>query len=144
MKRGDSDALRLLGYGKKPSVSLERAIFSPRHVRIGGRVTMTFGLRSKSTAQQDLLVDAAVHFVKKRGVTGAKVFKVTRLVLAPRKRVELRTSFSLAVHTTRVPQPGKHVVDVIVNGHAMRVGSFEVIPEKKAFHANHHERRRRS
>ena len=106
-------------------------------------MTMTFGLRSKSTAQ-DLLVDVAVHFVKKRGVTGAKVFKVTRLVLAPRARVECAGRFSLAVHTTRMPRPGKHAVDILVNGHAMRVGSFEVIPEKKAFHANHHERRRRS
>jgi hypothetical protein len=29
-------------------------------------------------------------------------------------------------HTTRVPQPGRHAVDVMVNGRAIRAGSFDV------------------
>src|SRR5262245_27830551 len=98
VKRGDKDALRLLGYGRKASVSLQRVTFNPRRVRIGDRVTMRFGLHSTSQAAQDLLVDVAVHFVRVRG-TGVKVFKVTRIGLAPAKTVELKTVFSLAVHT---------------------------------------------
>jgi 3-methyladenine DNA glycosylase AlkC len=127
VKRGEKDALRLLGYGKRPSVSLERVTFDPRRVRIGERVAMSFTLRSTSRKPQELLVDVAVHFVKSRGKTAAKVFKITRLVLAAGEQVELRTSFSLAVHTTRVPQPGKHAVDVIVNGHALHAGAFSVV-----------------
>ena len=130
VKRGDRDALRLLGYGGKPAVSLEQVTFEPRRVRIGGRVSVTFTLRSTARTPQDLLVDIAVHFVKARGVTAAKVFKVTRLVLAPRENVTLRTSVSLAVHTTRVPRPGTHAVDVMVNGHVLRAGVFDVIAPK--------------
>jgi 3-methyladenine DNA glycosylase AlkC len=126
VKRGDTDALRLLGYGQAPRVSIETVAFSPRRVRIGGRVAMTFGLNSTSTRQQQLLVDVAVHFVKARGVGAAKVFKLGRIALGPRERVELKTSFSLAVQTTRVPRPGRHAVDVIVNGRATRVGAFDV------------------
>jgi 3-methyladenine DNA glycosylase AlkC len=127
VKRGDADALRLLGYGAKPAVSLEAVAFQPRQVRIGGRVAMRFALRSRSRRPQDLLVDAAVHFVKARGATAAKVFKIARLVVAPGQAATLQVSFSLAVHTTRVPQPGVHAVDVIVNGTAMRAGSFRVM-----------------
>jgi 3-methyladenine DNA glycosylase AlkC len=127
IKRGDPQALRLLGYGKKPAVALERVTFAPRRVRIGGRVAMRFALRSTARARQDLLVDVAVHFVKARGATSAKVFKVKRLALAPRARVELTAAFSLAVHTTRVPQPGRHAVEVIVNGHTMGAGAFTVV-----------------
>jgi 3-methyladenine DNA glycosylase AlkC len=127
IKRGNPQALKLLGYGGKPQVVVERVTFDPRNVTIGGRVTMTFTLRSSSRQPQDLLVDAAVHFVKARGVTTAKVFKITRLVLPPRGRVDLRANFSLKVHTTRVPRPGRHAVDVIVNGQKMRAGSFEVV-----------------
>ena len=126
VKRGDADALRLLGYGTKPAVSLETVAFDPKRVRIGGRVAMRFTIRSRSRQTQDLLIDVAVHFVKARGRTAAKVFKLTRLTLAPRQRVELRASFSLAVHTTRVPQPGLHSVDVLVNGTAIPAGSFHV------------------
>jgi hypothetical protein len=42
------------------------------------------------------------------------------------ERVDLKTTFSLAVHTTRVPRTGRHYVDVMVNGRAVRAGSFEV------------------
>ena len=40
-------------------------------------------------------MDVAVHFVKAHGKTGEKVFKVTRVRLAPRERIELRNTFSL-------------------------------------------------
>ena len=127
VKRGDANALRLLGYGTKPAVSLESVTFQPRRVQIGGRVAMRFALRSRSRRPQDLLVDAAVHFVKARGTTAAKVFKITRLALPANQVATLQVTFSLAVHTTRVPQPGVHAVDVIVNGTAMRAGSFRVV-----------------
>ena len=126
VRRGEAGALRLLGYGQAPRVSVGAVAFTPRRVPIGGRVTMTFGLTSTSTRQQQLLVDVAVHFVKARGVGPPKVFKLGRIILGPRERVDLNTTFSLAVHTTRVPRPGRHAVDVIVNGRAIRAGSFNV------------------
>jgi 3-methyladenine DNA glycosylase AlkC len=127
VKRGDAGALRLLGFGGKPAVVLERVSFDPARVKIGGRVTMRFTLRSRARTPQDLLVDVAVHFVKATGKTSRKVFKIARLTVAPRARAELRTMFSLAVHTTRVPQRGRHDVDVLVNGTTMRAGSFTVV-----------------
>jgi 3-methyladenine DNA glycosylase AlkC len=127
VKRGDPDALGLLGYGKKPSVSLKRVMFTPSRVRIGGRVEMRLVLCSTSPAAQELLVDVAVHFVKARESTGRKVFKLARVTLAPRGRVELKTGVSLKVHTTRTPRPGRHEVDVIVNGKTFRAGSFLVV-----------------
>jgi hypothetical protein len=88
---------------------------------------MKFALKSTSTRHQHLLVDVAVHFLKARRVGAPNVFKLGRIALGPRERVELRTSFSLAVHTTRRPRPGRHAVDVIVNGRARRVGAFDVL-----------------
>jgi 3-methyladenine DNA glycosylase AlkC len=127
VKRGNAAALRLLGYGTKAAVSVERVRFEPPRVAIGGRVAMSFTLRGRSRTAQALLVDVSVHFVKGRGAS-AKVFKVGRLQLPPGGTVDLKTTFSLAVHTTRVPRPGRHQVDVLLNGEARRVGSFEVVP----------------
>jgi 3-methyladenine DNA glycosylase AlkC len=125
VKRGLPDALKLLGYGTKAAVSVEGVRFDPPRVRIGGRVTLHFTLASRSRRAQELLVDVAVHFVKARG-TARKVFKVARLTLPPRGTASLRAAVSLAVHTTRKPRPGPHVVDVVVNGQAVRAGSFMV------------------
>jgi 3-methyladenine DNA glycosylase AlkC len=127
IKRGDREALRLLGFGRSAAVKLSGVTFTPRRVRIGGRVVMTFVLRSTGRAPQDLLVDVAVHFVKARGTTAAKVFKVGRLTLAPGGRSNLKAAFSLAVHTTRVPNPGRHAVDVMINGKVIRAGAFQVV-----------------
>lgn len=129
VKRGHPEALRLLGYGGEPAVAVEDVRIAPRRLRIGGRVSIGFALRSRSRHAQDLLVDLAVHFVKANGRPSAKVFKVKRIALPARGRAELATSVSLAVHTTRKPQPGRHAVDVIVNGRSTPVGSFRVISE---------------
>lgn len=129
--RGEAGALRLLGFGKKPSVAIEKVRFQPKRVAIGGQVAVSFTLRSTARTSQDLLVDLAVHFVKARGNGSPKVFKLKRIELPPRGRVELATRVSLAVHTTRKPRPGRHAVQVIVNGEAMRAGAFEVIATRR-------------
>ena len=127
VKRGDVDALRLLGYGEKPSVAIEKVRCEPSRVVIGGRVTMTFVLLSRSRTSQSLLVDVAVHFVKANGQTSPKVFKLRRVSLPPGGRLELQKTVSMAVHATRTPRPGIHVVDVLLNGRARRAGSFQVV-----------------
>jgi 3-methyladenine DNA glycosylase AlkC len=38
VKRGEPNALRLLGYGKKPAVAVENVRFAPKRVAIGARV----------------------------------------------------------------------------------------------------------
>ena len=102
---------------------------------MGGTVSVSFAVRSTvraarsrgpEGAPQDLLVDLAVHFVKANGRTSPKVFKLKRVALAPGAKVQLATRVSLAVHTTRKPNPGTHAVEVLVNGLAFPIGSFEV------------------
>lgn len=128
IKRGEAGALGLLGFGSKPLVALQDVRFEPKRVAIGGHVSVSFTLRSKARTAQSLLVDLAVHFVKANGSSSAKVFKLERVELPARGKVELATKVSLAVHTTRKPRPGTHAVDVLVNGAAMRAGEFEVFP----------------
>lgn len=92
---------------------------------------MTFTLASTAPRPQRVLVDVAVHFVKAQARTGRKIFKIARLDLAPGARAELKATISLAVHTTRIPRPGPHAVDVLLNGVAIRAGSFVVLPVRR-------------
>lgn len=128
VKRGDSGALALLGFGAKPSVALEDVRFKPKRVAIGGRVAVTFALRSVGRKPQSLLVDLRVDFVKANGKTSPKVFKLRRVELGAGERVELASSVSLAVHTTRRPRPGRHEVWVLINGNPNPLGFFDVVP----------------
>jgi 3-methyladenine DNA glycosylase AlkC len=131
VKRGVPEALRLLGYGRKAAVEITDVRIRPRRVSIGGRVSIGFVLRNRSRSPQDLLVDMAVHFVKATGSTAPKVFKLKRVTVAASGRVEFSSSVSLAVHTTRKPRPGRHAVDVIVNGTVMPIGAFQVMAETR-------------
>jgi 3-methyladenine DNA glycosylase AlkC len=130
VKRGEPAALRLLGYGQV-SVALDDVRIAPRRVPIGDRVAIEFTLRSRSRTAQDVLVDLGVHFIKANGRATPKVFKLKRIVLPPRGRAEFSTSVSLAVHTTRKPQPGRHTVNVIVNGTPVPAGGFDVVRVKQ-------------
>ncbi len=130
VKRGQAEALRILGYGGKAAVSIEGVRFDPARVPVGERVRMSFTLRSRSRDDQSLLVDVAVHFVKARG-TAPKVFKLRRLDLPARGTAELATTFSLAAHTTRVPRPGRHAVEVRINGEAKPAGAFQVVARRR-------------
>jgi hypothetical protein len=73
----------------------------------------------------------AVYFVKASGKTSRKVFKLDRVTLPPRQGLDMRANVSLAIHTTRKPNPGKHAVEVLVNGAAYQAGSFHVIASRK-------------
>jgi 3-methyladenine DNA glycosylase AlkC len=127
IKRADPKALKLLGYGDTASVKLEQIKFEPKRVKIGGRTNVGLVLRSSSSKKQDVLVDLIVHFVKASGNTSPKVFKLGRATLLPREAKEFRKAISLAVHSTRKPYPGKHLVEAQVNGKAKRIGTFEVV-----------------
>ena len=126
VKRGDPGALALLGFGGAPTVELADVRFAPRRVRIGEAVTVSFDLVHRGRRPASLLVDLAVRFVKVRGAS-AKVFKLKRISLAPGERATLSKTISLAVHTTRKPNPGRHEVDVLVNGVPHPAGHFDVI-----------------
>ena len=128
IRRGNPDALSLLGFGGGASVSIERIRLTPKRVAIGQRVAIAFLVRSRARSTQDLLLDLAVHFVKANGRSAPKVFKLKRVTLPPRGEVAVATRVSLAQHTTRTPRPGRHPVDVIVNGKAIPIGSFQVVP----------------
>lgn len=127
VKRGLPAALSLLGHGEAPRIAVEEVGFEPARVAIGGRLRLSFTLRSRSKKAQTLLVDLAVHFVKARGQTSAKVFKLARVTLPAGGRVALSKLISLAVHTTRTPFEGTHAVDVLVNGARFPAGAFEVV-----------------
>lgn len=130
VKKGNTRALTLLGFGGKPSVAVENARFSPRRVAIGGKTRVSFDLVStkKGGAAQNLAVDLVVEFVKAKGKTSSKVFKLKEVVLGSGARVTIEKSVSLAVHTTRKPYPGKHAVGILVNGTPLPLGSFQLVP----------------
>jgi len=128
VKRGDAGALDVLGFGARAQVAVAMARVEPPVARVGGAVTVAFEVHNTQSHAQDVLVDFRIHYVKANGQTAPKVFKLKTAALAPGAVLALRKRVSLAPMTTRVHHPGTHRVEVLVNGVAQPLGSFELLP----------------
>lgn len=127
IKRGDRRALALIGAGHKAKVHVHDFLVQPRKVKLGGRVTLSFRLQSKSSKPQRLVVDYVVHYVKKSGGTSGKVFKLKELTLAPGASITLAKTQSIRDFTTRVHHPGRHAVELMVNGEKLARDFFDLV-----------------
>jgi len=125
LKQGDPEALRLLGYGPV-KVTAELSI-EPRAIQVGEFVYLNLRLQSNDKGTKSLMVDYRVHFVRKGGKTGIKVFKWKTLGLQPGETIALKKKHSFKPVTTRVYYPGMHTIDVQVNGVVVAEADFELL-----------------
>ncbi|MES2189798.1 MAG: DNA alkylation repair protein [Pseudomonadota bacterium] len=126
IKQGDRRALAVIGAGQKAAVRLHDFVVSPTKLVLGERLDISFSLESTARSSQRLVVDYAVHYVKKSGASSAKVFKLKELTLAPGETVGLRRNQVVKDFTTRVHHAGHHAVDIMVNGDKVASGGFDL------------------
>jgi hypothetical protein len=97
---------------------------APKRVAVGGAVQLAVTLQSTSKQPQRLVVDYVVHHVTAAGRTSPKVRKGWTLELGPHEVQELQKSHSLRLVSTRRYHPGKHAVDLLVNGKVVAQAGF--------------------
>lgn len=128
IKNAEPQALAIIGFGKPAKVLVENVLIAPQTTTEGGQVRLSFELSNKTRNAQSLLVDFQVHYVKANGQTRPKVFKLSQLELLPNKSVQLSKKISLAAMSTRRHYPGKHQIDLLINGQLIPLGSFTLTP----------------
>ena len=99
---------------------------TPAKVVVGGSLRLDATLRSRARTAQALVVDYAVHHVKANGSASPKVFKGWKLDLAPGETRALGKAHSLREVTTRRLYPGRHRVELLVNGVAVAEAAFDL------------------
>jgi 3-methyladenine DNA glycosylase AlkC len=129
VKRGEPEALQILGFLPAAHIGIHEIQVAPAVASIGQSVTFTVELANEASTSKSLLVELRVHFVKANGRLGPKVFAMKELELQPRESVRITKTISLAQHTTRTHYPGRHRVEVLVNGQASGSALFDVIAE---------------
>jgi 3-methyladenine DNA glycosylase AlkC len=127
VKRGDQEALAVLGFGGRARLDVTAAAVSPVRPVMGSKVVISCTLANPTRRMQRVVADLRVHFVKSRGVTGAKVFKLAALELAAGASIDLRKAISLADLTTRQHYPGLHRVELQLNGVAQPLIEFTLV-----------------
>ena len=122
-----SGAQNLLGFRHSANVAVQKVRITPSSVAIGSSVTLACELANRAARVQRLLVDLRVRYLKANGTHRPKVFKLKTVELAPREAVQFNKKLSLMQLTTRKHYPGTHHVDLMVNGRAYPLGTFELV-----------------
>ena len=123
IKRGHPRALALLGAGAAPKLRATIAV-SPRRIRLGDTVAFVAKLVSDSSRGQSLIVDYVIHYARASGRSSAKVFKWAALDLAAGESVELTKRQTIRDFTTRRHHPGRHRVELQINGRRLAETAF--------------------
>ncbi len=124
IKKGDPRALALIGTTGKAEVTIDAFDVSPGKIRLGDRITLTTRLTSLADRTQRLVVDYAVHYVKKGEKPSRKVFKLKELDLPAHEGIDLAISQTVRDFTTRKHYAGYHRVELMVNGEILAESGF--------------------
>jgi len=128
VKAGHPDVFGLLGYTENPRMQIQSLDVVPKQIRLGESLEFTVVLKSKAAEPQKVVVDYAVHHMKANGQTSPKVFKLRSVEIAPGKTVELTKRHAIKPVTTRKYHPGKHAIEILVNGKSFGQVGFTLHP----------------
>jgi 3-methyladenine DNA glycosylase AlkC len=127
IKAGHPGALRSLGYGPA-IVELLRFELRAREVKMGGVVEFEIEISSTAKSDQPLIIDYAVHHMRAGGTITAKVFKWKTLTLKSGETLRGTRRHAFKLITTRRYYPGRHRVEIQVNGNTLGGADFELQP----------------
>jgi 3-methyladenine DNA glycosylase AlkC len=138
IKKGNHEALALLGANTEVAVELGGLRVTPRQIRLGEAVTLSFELAStvpsparkasasSSVLTQKLVVDYAIHYVRP-GRLSRKVFKLKTLELAAGARTQLSRRQVIRDFSTRTHHAGVHELEILVNGQILGRAAFTLL-----------------
>ena len=115
IKAGNQRALSLLGF-KPVNVEVQAFSAKPGTLSIGENLELSLSIENRGSETASLAVDFVVHYMKANGKTSAKVFKWATPKLAPGEALSLSKKVLLVQRSTRKLYPGKHKVEVQING----------------------------
>lgn len=128
VKKGDQEALALLGNTGGEHVGVHDLTVRPAAIRLGDTVTLRFAVENTDTRPHRVTVDYVVHHVRENRRPIPKVFKLTELELAPGETRHLEKAHTIRPISTRRYHPGEHPVEIQVNGLPLARDGFELLP----------------
>lgn len=127
IKAGHPSVFKLLGYTDQAQITISEIALSADQINLGEIITFAFDLRSTGKAEQHIVVDYKIYFMRANGKQSEKVFKLKNIKLAPLQTVNLAKSHSFKAITTRKYYPGKHKIEIMVNGIAVKHIEFNLV-----------------
>jgi 3-methyladenine DNA glycosylase AlkC len=116
IKKGDPQALELLGYSSNPAIAVRSVTVEPEVVAVGDKVTFSFDIESLADEPQKLMIDYVVYHMRANGRLTPKVFKLSKSSIGPGEILRVRREHSFRPVSTRRYYPGDHAIEPKING----------------------------
>lgn len=116
IKRGNTEALQLLGFTTKVEAKISPIQLSKREINIGETLSFSFDITSISTQDQNLVIDYILYFKKANGKHLPKVFKLSNKQLLANKTLHIEKKHPIKEISTRKYYEGDHFIEIQVNG----------------------------
>lgn len=126
IKKGDPRALAVIGAGEPARVRVNAFTVTPASIRLGDRITLRLALTSLAECPQRLVIDYRLHYVKRSGATSGKVFKWKEVALPASASLRFERSQVIRDFTTRTHNPGRHKIELLVNGVPLASTAFDL------------------
>jgi 3-methyladenine DNA glycosylase AlkC len=126
IKDGHPSALKLLGVNGEAEIKIMNFQLHGKKFKLNDRLEFEFEIESLSKKAQKLVVDYKIHFQRSREKTRAKVFKLKTFDLGAGGRILIKKGHHLKVVTTREHYPGKHVLEIQINGKVLVTKAWDL------------------
>jgi len=124
LKQGDPELMKLFGFRKPDHIKVQGFELQST-VDMGGKLKFSFRLQSSKNELGKLRIEYAIDFMKNNGCQKRKVFKISESENAGQQKLVCRVHSFKAI-STRKYYPGGHGFAVIVNGHELLDGKFQL------------------
>lgn len=125
VKKGHAKALGNFGYAPLTDVTATLTLANDR-IAFPGELEFSIQLSNRGIEPRTVLLDYAIHHQKKDGSLTPKVFKGKSLVLQPDESLTLKRRHALRPITTRVYHPGRHRLEILLNGVPVANADFDL------------------
>ncbi|MET0886190.1 MAG: DNA alkylation repair protein [Mycetocola sp.] len=126
IKRGDKDALALLGY-QGVDITFGPPELEEIDIPFGGTIRFRATVQNDSSEAARVAIDYVIHHRRISGAMTPKVFKLTTAEILPGEAVKIERAHSFRAISTRRYYPGTHAVGLQVNGITSPTTPFELL-----------------
>lgn len=133
LKKGDAKALSNFGFAAAKGIGATLSLETPTVV-FGDKLGFTLVVTNADAAAQRLMIDYAIHHMKANGTLAPKVFKWKQLDLPAGGRQTLGKDHALRAITTRRYYPGRHRIEILINGAVSAYADFDLSMDRAPIH----------
>jgi 3-methyladenine DNA glycosylase AlkC len=128
IKKGNLDALKLMGVTGKAKIKAGRIKLNQKQFRLNDRLEFVIELQSTGKQSQRLIVDYLIDFQKANGKKGSKVFKLKMIEINTGEKILIRKVHHLRKISTMTYHKGPHQVMIQVNGEIIASAVWQFHP----------------